>query len=77
MTAEARNIAARLAASPWFPLDAGTLIRDGQPVAVRESQAHVEVEGNIVTITVTDPDDTKREYRATVELVAGDPRTEP
>lgn len=69
MTAETHAIARRLAAAPWFPLSGGTVLRDGRPVAVRESQAHIEVEGDTVTITVTDPDGTKREYRAVVRPV--------
>lgn len=71
MTTESQTIAARLAASPWFPVGGGVFTRDGQRVAVRESQARIEADGDAVTITVTDPDGTRREYRAVVQLVAG------
>ncbi|MCW1821423.1 hypothetical protein A5731_04715 [Mycolicibacterium conceptionense] len=56
-------IASRLAASPWFPIPATV---DG----VRDSAAHIEVDGPAVLITVTDPDGTKREYRAQVVLIS-------
>ena len=62
-------IAQRLAGSPWFPLSAS-----GGPVAVRDSVAHVEVDGDTVTICVTDAVGAKREYRARVELVSGECR---
>lgn len=64
MTAEAHLIAARLASASWFPLSAP----DG-PVAVRDSVAHVEVDGDVVDITVTDHNGSRREYFARVELV--------
>lgn len=60
---EARHIAARLAASPWFPLPGAV---DG----VRDSVAHVEVDGSVVTVTVADHDGSKREYQAQVVLVS-------
>lgn len=66
---ESHVIAGRLAASPWFPIPAAV---DG----VRDSTAHIEVIGSTVLITVTDPDGTKREYRAAVVLVS-DSRTVP
>lgn len=72
MTAEEHIIAARLAASPWFPIGGGTTVRDGQPIAVSPSTGYVELDGDAVNITVTDPGGTKREYRAVVQLVAGD-----
>ncbi len=64
---EAARIAARLASSPWFPLlsnDSG----DGR--AVPDSTVHVESEGDVVTVTVTDHDGAKREYRAQVRPVS-------
>lgn len=76
MIGEAQRIAARLASSPWFPVGDGVAVRDGHRVTVRASQACVEAEGDTVTVTVTDQDGTKREYRAVVELVAGAVRAE-
>jgi hypothetical protein len=70
---EAGRIAQRLASSPWFPLP-GSETHDGR--RVRDSVAHVEVDGNVVTICVTDHDGVKREYQATVALVS-DSRTAP
>lgn len=61
---EPEKIAQHLAGSPWFALPAP----EG-PVAVRDSVAHVEVDGDVVDITVTDHNGTKREYYARVELV--------
>lgn len=66
---EPELIAARLASAPWFPLSAP----DG-PIAVRDSVAHVEVDGSTVNICVTDAAGTKREYRARIELVSGECR---
>lgn len=64
---EAHVIAGHLAASTRFPIPV-----DG----VRDSCAHVEADGNTVTICVTDHDGTKREYQAQVVLVS-DSRTAP
>ncbi|RIU26773.1 hypothetical protein D2E89_04010 [Mycobacteroides abscessus] len=67
MQAEATLIAARLASSPWFPLPSSGS-RDGK--AVPDSTVHVEAEGDVVTVTVTDHDGAKREYRAQVQPVS-------
>ncbi|BBY67557.1 hypothetical protein [Mycolicibacterium helvum] len=63
---EPELIAQHLAGSPWFPLSAS-----GGPVAARESVAHVEVDGNAITIRVTDAVGAKREYQARVEPITG------
>lgn len=67
MSAEAHLIAARLASSPWFPLPSSDS-RDGRTLP--DATVHVEVEGDVVTVTVTDRDGAKREYRAQVQLVS-------
>lgn len=64
---EAYRIAARLAREPWFPLSP-SIIRDGK--VVPNSTASVESEGDVITVTVTDADGIKREYRAQVQLVS-------
>lgn len=64
---EASRIAARLACAPWFPLSP-SVIREAK--VVPDSTAHVESEGDVVTVTVTDADGAKREYRALVQLVS-------
>ncbi|SKY26255.1 Uncharacterised protein [Mycobacteroides abscessus subsp. bolletii] len=63
---EAYRIAARLAQEPWVPLSP-SIIRDGK--VVPNSTASVEAEGDVITVTVTDADGAKREYRAQVQLV--------
>lgn len=64
---EAARIAARLASSPWFPLPSSDS-RDGRTVP--DATAHVESEGDVVAVTVTDCDGAKREYRAQVQLMS-------
>ncbi|RIR68652.1 hypothetical protein D2E62_06465 [Mycobacteroides abscessus] len=64
---EASRIAARLASSPWFPLSSSG---SGDGRAVPDSTVHVESEGDVVTVTVTDADGAKREYRAQVQLAS-------
>ncbi len=64
---EAARIAARLASSPWFPLPSSD---SGDGRAVPDSTVHVEAEGDVVTVTVTDADGAKREYRAQVQPVS-------
>ncbi|MDO3202126.1 hypothetical protein [Mycobacteroides abscessus] len=66
MSIEAYRIAARLAQEPWVSLSA-SVIRDGK--VVPNSTASVEAEGDVITVTVTDADGAKREYRAHVQLV--------
>ena len=64
---EAAQIASRLAsASQLFPLPHS----DVGGRAVRDSVVHVDHDGDVITVCVTDFDGTKREYRAVVELVA-------
>ncbi|OBC12608.1 hypothetical protein A5784_32790 [Mycobacterium sp. 852013-50091_SCH5140682] len=59
---EQEEIAARLASASWFPIPTGI-------VGQRDSVAHVEVDGDVVDITVTDHNGSRREYYARVELV--------
>lgn len=70
MSIEAYKIAARLARDPWFPL-LPSIIRHGKVVS--NSTASVEAEGDVITVTVTDADGAKREYRAQVQLVNAGP----
>ena len=65
MTAEAHQIAARLASSPWFPMVAAADVRQ------RALIAHAQADGNVVTITVTNAAGSgTRTYQARVELVS-------
>jgi hypothetical protein len=65
VTAEAPQIAARPASSPWFPLVATATVKE------RALIAHAQADGNVVTITVTNAAASgKRVYRARVELVS-------
>ena len=58
---DAERIAHRLAAAVcWFPMPRNEV--DGRPV--RDSIAHVQAEGAVITATITDYDGTKTEYRA-------------
>jgi hypothetical protein len=61
---ECSAIAARLAASPLFPISVPET-SDGRQA--RDSVARTTVDGNTLTITVTDADRTVRRYTAVVQ----------